>query len=504
MENLPAVLPPSLEFPEPERAVLSTRRTVSVKPTTGTSVTSASSQDIIQFRLPNTGLLASCYLKGKLKNTGITAGSNATNSFAVNTTEPVVDEYAPSASWIRRMVVKASDGTELSNVNNYSRFCSVMARFKNDKEYMKNQGAIKEGGGYNDDSDIINAGFNSVAVDEGGSTDHTAGLIGVSLHNNAKDNFDRLNKDQDDQFIHEFQSGILASNKQGEYMLPLALMGSGMNLELTCNDVGEVFRCVPTSEAGKLTGNALDIHPATGASVDTYDLLDLELVCDLVFMPPEIMSELSRKMCNGLKIVCDNVRQQQNAVTQQDNTIILNQHARSVKSIIAGVKNSADGNNSRREENEYYKVGTAGGSSVSKIQFSVGSEQVPANPISFGAQSYMELEKAFKPIYGEDFKMSNSVDKASYNKTHKTDSAGAGSGGAGVHAGSALFGVNLQSHPEMPSVLSGKSASAGSIPISLNLEFDGSSSLSNNVLETFIISDTVVELLADGSALVSK
>jgi len=56
----------------------------------------------------------------------------------------------------------------------------------------------------------------------------------------------------------------------------------------------------------------------------------------------------------------------------------------------------------------------------------------------------------------------------------------------------------------MPEVLSGRSASAGSIPISCELQFDGSSNLSNAVLETFVISDTIIELLGDGSALVSK
>lgn len=498
MENLPVALPASLSFEEPQRGLLTTRRTVSIKPTTGTSVSSASSQDIVQFRLPNTGVLAGCYLKGKITPGSITAGSDATNSFQAS--QPVIDEYAPSSAWIRRMVVKASDGTELSNVNNYSRFCSVMARFKNDKNYMKNQGAIMEGGGYNDDSDIAFAGFNAGAVADGAS----AGALGVSLHNNAIDNHSRLNRDSADMFVHEFQTGILDANNQDKYQLPLALMGSGMNLELTCNDVGEVFRLAPTADSAKLTGNSLDIHPATGATMADYALSELELVCDLIFYPPEVISDLSRKMCNGLKLVCDTVRQQQNAVTQQDNTVILNQHARSVKSIIAGVKNSDDGNNIRREENEYYKNGKSNASAVSKIQFSVGSEQVPSNPITFGAQSYKELEKALKPFYGQDFKMSNAVDKASYNKAHKTDSAGAGSGGAGVHAGSAVFGVNLQSHPEMPSVLSGKSASAGSIPISLNLEYEASSNLDKNVLETFIISDTVIELLADGSALVSK
>ncbi len=501
MENLNAVLPPSLMFPDPERAILSTRRTVSIKPQTGTSVSTASSQDIIQFRLPNTGVLASCYLKGRLAAGSVTAGSDATNSFSCD--KALTDEYAPSASWIRRMVVKASDGTELTNVNNYSRYCSIIARSKNSRDYTANQGAILEGNG-GDSADIVNAGFNSVAVNEGGSTDHGVGGVGISLHSEFADNHRRLQHDGTSDFVHQFQTGILASEKQDQFMLPLALMGSGMQLELTCNDVNEVFRVASSTAADLLTGSSLDLHPASGAKVDDYALSNLELVCDLIFYPPEIMSSLSAKMCSGLKIVCDNVRQQQNAVTQQDNTIILNQHARSVKAVIAGVRNSSDSNNARREENEYYQTPAAGGSSVSTVQFSVGAEQCPANPITYGAQSYAEYEKCLKAIVGESFKMGNQINHASYFKTHKSDSAGAGSGGAGVHAGGALFGINLQSHPEMPDVLSGKSASAGSIPISMNLQFNGSTSLSNAVVETFVVSDQVVELLADGGALVSK
>ena len=56
----------------------------------------------------------------------------------------------------------------------------------------------------------------------------------------------------------------------------------------------------------------------------------------------------------------------------------------------------------------------------------------------------------------------------------------------------------------LPEVVSGKSASAGSISMTMNLEFDGGTGLAAAMVETFIISDSVVELLADGGALVSK
>ena len=504
MESLQEAYPRQLAFSPPERAPMNTRRTVSIKPSTGTKVTGASSQDIIQFRLPNTGVLASCYLKGKIKHSGITSGSDATNSFQANTA--VSDPFAPSSAWIRRMIVKSSDGTEMTNLNNYHRYCSIKARLQNDEGYSENQGSILEGTP-SDNGSVYQQSFNAAEIDQTPTADIAVGALPVSRVPNAEYNHKRLKGGlgtaggQD--FVHEFQSGVLAADKNKDYFLPLALLGSGMNLELTCADVGEVFRVANSNSTG-FNYASLDQHPAVGASIASYDLLDLELCCDLLFLEPALMSSLASEMCSGLKIVCDNVRQQQNAVTQQSNTIILNQHARSVKAVVGGVKNTGDANNVRRDESEYYKTPAAGGSSVSKLQFSIGAEMVPANPIEYGAQSYKELEKAFKAIVGDEFKMGNQVRNEDYTKVHKTDEAGAGSGGAGVRPGSALFGINLQQMKEMPSVISGKSASAGSISMSVDLEFSGSTNLSNAVLETFIVSDQVIELLADGGVLVSK
>ena len=501
METLSEAYPKQLAFSPPERGPLSTRRTVTVKPSTGTKVTSAGSQDIIQFRLPNTGCLASCYLKGKVQRGGIVTGSDATNSFAVDTA--LMDPFAPSSSWIRRMIVKASDGTELTNVNNYHRYCSIKARLQNDEGYSENQGSILENTPA-DDGASHSIGYNGNTLTDAAMNVGAAQALSVS---NAAYENKRIRGAAaavaGNEFIHEFQSGVLAAEKNKDYFLPLALMGSGMQVELTCADVGEVFR-VSKGSSARFSSASLDQHPATGASLVSYDLVDLELVCDLLFLEPALMSSLASQMCGGLKIVCDNVRQQQNAVTQQSNTVILNQHARSVRAIIGGVKNSGDANNGRRDEAEYYKTPQAGGSAVSKIQFSIGSEMVPANPITYGAQSYKELEKAFKGIVGDEFKMGNQVRKEDYEKTHNADTAGVGSGGAGVRVGSALFGINLVQHPEMPSVLSGKSASAGSLSMSLDLEFSGSTNLGAAVLETFIISDQIIEVLADGGALVSK
>ena len=503
MNDLESVLPESLQFEDPKRALLSTRRTVSVKPTSGNQVTAASSQDIVSFRLPNSGVLASCYLRGTITPGAITAGSAVTNSFACQSA--VRDPYSAGSSWIRKMVVKASDGTELTSCNNYHRYCSVVNRFSKGIEYTKNQGSILDGGSHDDGSDQLNAGFNALVIDQTPTGDIAAGALGITAHAGAYASKCRLAGGGTAKFAHEFQTGILAADKN--IMLPLALMGSGMTLELSCADVGEVYRVSPNDTAvaqtAGLTGSLLDIHPATGASIAPYNLTDLELVCDLVFYPPEIMAELSSKMCRGLKIVCDNVRNQINAVTQTENTIILSTHARSVKAILAGVKNSSDSSSVRRDEGEYYKQSGVGDGSVDEIQFSVGSEQVPANPLKFGAPTYMELQKAFKGIISEDFKMGNQVSVKEYNKVYRADTASAGGGGAGAFLGSALWGVNLQSHPEMPDVLSGKSASAGSIAMSMDIKFDATPN-ANSQCETWVVSDQVVELLADGSALVSR
>ena len=501
MENLEAVYPTVLAFEDPERSVLSTKRTVFLKPQTGTTAVGSTSS-IIQFRLPNTGVMSSCYLRGKIKCGTITAGSDATNSFSVG--KAVLDPFAPSASWMKRLVVKSSDGTELTNVNQYHRYCSVMNRLKNDEGWSDNQGGILEGTPYDDGEAQI--AVCKVAALSGDAA--AAGATNVDLNKNAFYNAKRLagamTTGSYREFVHEFETGILDQKKLGSsFVLPLGLMGSGMTVDIHCAAIGEVLRVAPSTAADYLTGSGLDIHPASAGDVAGYDLEDLELVCNLTFYPPELMSSLAEKVCGGLKIAYDSVRQQQNAVAQEDNTVILNTHARSVKSIIAGVRNSGDAGNIRREEGEYYKRPTAGGASVKSVQWNIGNENAPSNPVNFGPTSYKLLTESMKAIYGDEFKMGNQIGSQDYHKSHRADSAAAGGGGCGSRVGSALFGINLQSHPEMPNVLSGKSASAGSISLSCNVSFTGSSDAANH-LETFVITDTVLEILADGGALVSK
>lgn len=501
MESLNVALPPALMYDSAEsRAILSTRRTVSIKPTTGTSVSSASTSDIVQFKLPNSGVLANCYLRYKI--TGVLTEGSASSSNTRQCSQLVCDPYAPSAAMIRRLVVASSDGTEITNVNNYHHYCSIMARYKNTKEWSETYGANTEGTPSYPEGDAGFVGFNSSALDGNSAV---AEAVGIGLHKGWEMNAKRLarNWNGDNTIVHKFQAGIL--DQKNEAMLPLALLGSGMNVFIHLADKNEVFRAVPDQANDATTlGSALDLHPQTDAGVASYSLSDIELVCDLIFYPPEVMASIQEKLCSGLKVRTDRIRVQTNSVSQESNVVILNEHARSVNSVIFGVRNSSDKSNGRREENEYYKTPAASSSSVKEFQLQVGSENVPTNPCKFGSQSFVELEKAMKAVYDEEYKFGNQIRKDDYEKAFNADTASAGGGGAGASPGSALMGLNLKSHPEIPSIMSGKSASSGSIPISLTLDFDGSTSLSNAELESFVISDQVVEFLADGSALVHK
>ena len=307
MEAMNVALPPALMYDSAEsRAILSTRRTISIKPTTGTSVgnssTTASTSDIVQFKLPNSGVLANCYLRYTI-NGAVDAGSNATDSFAANNL--VCDPYAPSAACIRRLVVASSDGTEITNVNNYHSYCSLMARYKNSKEWSETYGANQEGcPGEIVYDDLAHTGFNEEAA--GSST--AKGDVGISFHKDFEMNAKRLGRNfvGDNTLVHKFQAGIL--DQKNEAMLPLALLGSGMNLYLHLADKDEVFRATPNQSSVGNAGSALDCHPATGSGVNNYHLKDIELVCDLIFYPPEVMASIQEKLCGGLKVRCDRIR----------------------------------------------------------------------------------------------------------------------------------------------------------------------------------------------------
>ena len=505
MEAMNVALPPALMYDSAEsRAILSTRRTISIKPTTGTSVgnssTTASTSDIVQFKLPNSGVLANCYLRYTINGAVSSDTADGTNTFQCESL--VCDPYAPSAAPIRRLVVASSDGTEITNVNNYHSYCSLMARYKNSKEWSETYGANQEGcPGEIVYDDLAHVGFNEDALDGNAAV---KGAVGTSFHKDFEMNAKRLNRDwkSDNTLVHKFQAGIL--DQKNEAMLPLALLGSGMNLYLHLADANEVFRATPNQASVGNAGSALDCHPQTDATVSNYHLKDIELVCDLIFYPPEVMASIQEKLCGGLKVRCDRIRTQTNAVSQESNVVILNEHARSVNSVFFGITNKNDKNSGRRDQNEYYKKAKNDASAVKEFQLQVGSENVPTNPCKFGSQSWVELEKAMKAVYDEDFKFGNQISQQAYEKIRPADTASAGAGGAGATPGSAIMGLNLKSHPEIPSIMSGKSASSGSIPISLTLDYEGSSNLGENELQSWVVSDQIVEFLADGSALVHK
>jgi hypothetical protein len=439
MESMNVALPPALMYDSAEsRAILSTRRTVSIKPSTGTSVNSAGTSDIVQFKLPNSGVLANAYLRYKV--TGVVTAGSATAGETIQCSQLVCDPYAPSAACIRRLVVSASDGTEITNVNQYNTYCSILARYRNSKEWSESYGSIQEGCPSFPESDAGYVGFNENAQADAGAK----GTLGVSLNKGWEMNAKRLARDWNgaNTVCHKFQAGIL--NQNSDAMLPLALLGSGMNVFLHLADKDEVFRAVPDQGTdGQLKGSALDLHPQTDAGVASYSLSDIELVCDLLFYPPEVMASIQEKLCQGLKVRTERVRVQTNAVSQESNVVILNEHARSVNSVIFGVKNSSEKSNGRREENEFYKKPAAGSSAIKEFQLQVGSENVPTNPCKFGSQSWVELEKALKAVYSEDFQMGNQIRFADYEKEQVNDGTGAGTGGAGASPGSALMGVNL-------------------------------------------------------------
>jgi hypothetical protein len=490
MEELQPMIYHALEYRDAEaKGIMSTRRTVEIRPTTGTSVNSASTSDIVQFKLPNTGVLMNCYLKYTITG-AVTAGTDNPSGNTFDANNLVCDPYAPSAACIRRFIVTSSDGTELTNVQNYNHWCSLLARYGNTKEWSESYGANQEGCPERVEYSDLEA------VVDGTTT---------NIHSDAEMNAKRLKRNWagSNTVIHKFQAGILDQKK--EICLPLAMLGSGMNVYLHLADKDEVFRATPNQAGVGGAGSALDCHVAADAAVASYSLSNLSLVCDLVFLPPSITASIQEKLCNGLKIRCDRIRSQTNAVTQESNVVILNEHARSVSSVIGYVKNSSEKSNGRRDENSYYrKPGGSSGSAVKEVQLQVGAENVPTNPCEYGAQSWIELEKAMKSVFDESFKMGNQISRDAYNAEYPADTAAAGSGGGRATPGSAAFGFNLKNFPEMPEVMSGKSSSSGSIPISLTLNFDGSTSLGNAELETFTVSDSVVEFLADGSALVHK
>lgn len=473
MENLSVAVPPQLLYEDPERAILSSNKSVSVKPQSGSSVSSASSSDIISIKLPNTGVAPTSrmYLKYDL----------AFTSTGTDDADVMLDPFAPDAGFIKRLVLKSSDGTTVNDINNYDTINSLLASVKDTEGFSSSAGSILYNTGVEDE-------YVTHMVNNGTATSLNAGYKEAAKRGSAKFT-NTAGGSVSKTYLHQFRVGLLASHE--DHYLPLAFLGSGMTLELHCNDVNNFARVVKAPANDTPIGTAL----ANADCTATYSLSNIEFHLDLVSYDPSIMGSISEKLCQGLKFKSGRVRTQQNAVTASENNIVINDHARSCDSIIVVVRDSSRLGKANNDENSFVaSMSSDSSDKIKEYQFSVGSANVPQDRVKFGADSYRHVEQALRPYYGNDFQMGNQVNHANYNLAN-SDTAD--------RVGRAMIGVNLKSHPQLEDVLSGVSASSGSIPINLALTFE-SSPASNAQAMVMTFSTQIVEFLADGGCIIHK
>ena len=380
MDTLESVQPQSLDYNDPKKAIMSARRTVSVKPLSGNKITSASTADRIQIRLPNVGCLESCYLKCKLKPTLSDTGDRA-----------VVDPYAGSSSWMREVVLRSSDGSTVSQTNQYNRYCSLMNRFCVPKDVAENQMSVTDRCPYDNDDEDNGFGANAETVTAG------TGANGLSIkkHDGAQSANRRKGTEMasgsEYTFCHEFVDNILDNSK--DYKLPLFAMGSGMLLEITPESGSNVFRLVDAGTAP--TGTAHRYSTSAQGTLTSYDILDIELVCDILFLESPVNQSISEQICDGLRFAVPHVRHQVASINATEQTVILSSSGRSVDAIFAGIRNTGDSGSKDHDNASYYEApdGTHT-NNLSKYQANVGSEATPSFQVPFGAQSFQELKKA--------------------------------------------------------------------------------------------------------------
>lgn len=475
MENLPVAIPPQLAYEVPERAILSSNKSVSVKPQSGSSVgstsNSASSSDVISIKLPNVGVMPTsrCYLKYT-----ITAQSSGTDDNSV-----CLDNFAPDASIFKRIVLKSSDGTTINDIANYNAINSLLASVNESSDYQQNQGSVMYGMGAEDD-------YATQLVNNTTATSLNVGWKEASRRGSSRFS-GTAGSDVSKTLIHHFRVGLLSAHE--DHYLPLSFLGSGMTLELHLEDAKNAFRVMKAEANDTPLGQAL----ANADCAVTYGLTNVEFHCDLLSYDPSIMGSISERLCDGLRFKSGRVRTQSNSVTATENNIVINDHARSVEAIVFGCRLSTDVAKAERDDFNYRYATDADGT-IKQYQFSVGSSNVPQDRVTFGADSYKHLEQAMRPYFGEKFQMGNQINKANYLKTHANNL---------VNVGRAYGGVNLKSHPALEDVLSGVSASSGSIPINLSLEFDATPD-ANTQVQVFTFSSQVIEFLADGAVIIHK
>ena len=500
MDALESVAPQSLMYADPQKSILSNRRTVSIRPMSGNKETTCSNSTRLQFRLPNVGVLKSCYLAYKIK---------PTKSGSAGDVEFNLDPYAGSSSPFGEVIVKSSDGSEINRTSNYNRWCSIYNRFTKSKQYAENEGSINERNPCWSE-DRYNIAMNEEALSgnaESADTVKIRSIVGaLDAHKRMSVS---LKSGSSYRLVHEFCENILSNDKG--YALPLFALGSGLTLEIVCNNKEEVFRVshLTTATVGDTKNSYTDVPTD---NISSYDLEDIQLVCDLGHYESSVQQSISEMICDGLKFVVPSVRSQIQPVQTAKSTYILNTHGRSVDAVIGGARNSGDVNADDRDAGSYYEVPDGDkANKLAKVQAQVGSETTPSFVLEFGAMSYHELMKAFKAIdrgthAGGQVSLSQyTIDGNGDDNNSADDMTPALRSGtqANVMPPSSLFGFGLRSNPELPnSVLAGRTSSSGSIPLSVDVEFD--SFPQNTELEFYTISSSVVELLSDGGVLVSK
>ena len=496
MEEIDEQMPMQLFYDDPKKAPLSSSRIVTIKPTTANFINNCSSSDTIQFKLPNSGILktSSMYMSYDLKVNSTDGGSGG-----ITTVGACLDEHSPDAIFSRHKVF-SSDGTQVTDINNYSSYCSVMNRLNNNKDESSSRGSIVSGSGltFGDglDNSLVNQNkFNQTHASDGGDA-VAANELNNRFQEGYKRNYTLLSQQQTGGqsnthnggvvgLCHRIQGGLLDS--KSDLYLPCFAMGSGYQLEMQLEDSNNILRCVGSNAVNKLGA----VDAVNNASTVTYDISNIQLTFELVFYSSTIFSSISEMLCDGIKFRHPRIKTQVNSVNSQSNTVNLNEHGRSVNKLIGGLRLTANTGSALKTQNDFLYT-PSGSSKINQFQCQIGSESIPSQPIKYGCNSYLELERAVSEG-SADYRIGNKIDGNTY---YKNVSKGE------KFSGDALFGVSFMSHGDHPELMSGKASSSGSIPLSLQL--DMTSTPSGVELFTIIESDQITEILHDGSVLVSR
>ncbi len=495
--DLQQVAPRSLEFSDPVKAPMSSIRMVSIKPQTSNSVSNATESDSIQFKLPSAGMLncSTMYVKYDLNVTLV----NPTSGAGETAVGAVLDEFAPDSSIFSRQKVFSSDGTQVVDINNYGTYCSVMNRLTKDRDERSSRGSIINGCGMATDEALDKAtvlseqfNYSHATYANDGSTDLAVNALAPrKLEGSARNQ--RILTQQGSvagtthTYCHKLQGGILSAEEG--HMLPCFAMGSGWGLHLDLKNPAEAFKLVGANALNVLGGIATVSADATCS----YTVSNISLECSLSYYDASVFSKINELLCDGIKIRHSRIKTQTNSVSSTSNNVQLSEHGRSIEKLICGLRNTTNTADADKFSNDFlYKPD--GTNYIVNFQASVGSNVVPSLPVKYGAQSFLELEKC---VAGKNEKnqIGNCMNHDSYFKDNDKGNA---------VSGDALFGLSFMSHPDAENrkLMSGVSSSSGSIPLSIQCDFN--SGPSSTELFTIVESSQVSELLHDGSVIVSR